>query len=250
MFRNIVALAVLGALSSGAGCASLPDKLIWKNEDADRTQARRKNGLSGEVAPSGLEKGLSSPITPEEAKKTALSRPKVVKIQELGENKKSGKPYFEVVDEGAQKALLAPVIDESARPTRVVTYDNNAVMKDYPMRYGVVWDRAIDSLLELPLRAVDRSSGIITTGWLYDERKDSGDLLSLNPFGAAEQRVRYRYNVRFIDRGSVTQIKVVPFAEVVRGRRWEKARPSIVITNRMFERIEREISIPLPGERF
>lgn len=236
-------------IAFASGCESLPQKLIWKNEDADRTQMKRQSKDGEEVAPTGLEKAPASPITPEEARKTALSRPKVVKIQELNEGKGAeGKSYYDVVDERTQ-AALAPVIDENARPTRVVTFDNNAVQKDYPMRFGVVWGRAIESLLEFPLLAVDRSSGIITTDWIYDERSDVSSLLALNPF-AQEKKVRYRYTIRIMDRGAMTQIKVIPFAEVVRGQRWAPAKPSIIITERMFERIEQEISVPLPSERF
>ena len=246
--KKLRAFALSALFLTAIGCESLPSGLIWKNEDADRTHAKRQSEKGEEVSPARLETRPVSPITPEDAQRTALSRPKVVKVQEVGNRSGANKSYYDVVDERSQ-ATLAPVIDESARPTRIVTYDNNAIQKDYPMRFGVVWGRIIESLLEMPLDTVDRSSGIITTGWIYDQRANAGDLLSLNPFNLAQTKVRYRYTVRVLDRGDMTQIRVVPFAEVVTGTRWDYAKPSLIITNRMFERLEQELAVPLPSER-
>lgn len=234
----------LGLLANG--CASLTDTLIWKNEETGAKQTKKSStDKSDEITPSGLEAEKVNPIAPDDAVKTALSRPKVVKVEESA-SAGAGRQYFDVIDERAQGSL-APVIDAGAKPLRTVIYDNNAVQKDYPIRFGVAWNRVIEGLLDSSLDTVDRSSGVIITGWIYDERKDASAALSLAPF-AGGTKVRYKYTIRALDRGNVTQIKIVPFAEVIQGQRWEKATPSLLVTNRMFERIEKELAVPLPFE--
>lgn len=249
LLKHPARIALAAFFITVTGCESLPQKLIWKNEETGGPAAGRGAEPGGEtVAPAGLVKAPPSPITPEEARRTALSRPKVVKIQELGEGKSAGSSYYDVVEEKSAGAL-APTIDENARPVRVVTYDNNAVEKEYPLSFGVVWERMLEAFLDMPLETVDRSSGIIITDWIYDQRSEQG-LLSLSPLNALDTQIRYRYTVRAMDRGVTTRVMVVPFAQVIESRRWTPAKPSIVITNRLFERIDSELAVPLPRERF
>ncbi len=239
----------LGALFllSGPGCSSVSDKLIRKNKDADQTRIKREKEKGVEVTQKGLEGGLSTPIASEEGNRTSVSRPRVVKVEEVGKRRR-GKKYFEVVDD-RHKTELAPAIDKAARPIRIVTYDNNSVQRDYRMRFGVAWGRVIESLLELPLSVVDRSSGLIVTDWIMDQADVSEGASLLNPFGAKEQSVRYKYTIRMLDRGNMIQIKVIPFTQVIKDMRWTPAKPSVVVADRMFVRIERELSVPLPSER-
>ncbi|MBF0292103.1 MAG: hypothetical protein HQK86_08100 [Nitrospinae bacterium] len=247
--KTYKALFLITALTVGlmaSGCASLSDTLIWQNEDTGSKQGKKGAvDKSGEIIPAGLEGERVNPIASDDSVKTALSRPKVVKVEEstaVG----AGRSHFDVIDERAQGSL-APVIDAGAKPVRTVTYDNNSMQKDYPIRFGVAWNRVIEGLLDTPLDTVDRSSGLIITGWILDERKDTAGM-TITPFGGADKKVRYKYTVRALDRGNVTQIKIVPFAETVQGQRWEKARPSLLVTKKMFERIERELAVPLPFE--
>lgn len=228
------------------GCASMADSLIWKNDETSPKQAKKgQTDKSSEITPPGLETERVNPIASDDSVKTALSRPKVVKVEESSQAG-AGRQYFDVIDERAQGSL-APVIDAGAKPVRTVIYDNNSVQKDYPIRFGVAWNRIIEGLLDTPLDTLDRSSGVIITGWIVDERKNVGGL-SLAPLVGGEARVRYKYTIRALDRGNITQIKVVPFAETVQGSKWEKAKPSLIVTNRMFERIEKELAVPLPFE--
>jgi hypothetical protein len=248
MKRNKISTAII-ALAAGVSmqaCASMPDTLIWKNDETGPKQGKQARvEKSSEITPSGLEAEKVNPIAPEDSVMTALTRPKVVKVEESASA--GARQYFDVIDERAQGSL-APVIDAGAKPIRTVTYDNNAVQKDYPIRFGVAWNRVIEAFLDTPLDTIDRSSGVIVTGWIYDERKDAGGGMALGVLGGSDARVRYKYTVRALDRGNVTQIKVVPFVEVIHGQRWEGARPSLRVTNRMFERIERELAVPLPSE--
>ena len=232
-----------------AGCESLPDSLIWKNPDADQTRASRDQAKPSEITPRGLEGGMATPISEEEARRTALSRPKVVSVEEPGKSK-TDKKYFDVVEE-RQQTEPAPAIDEAAHPVKIVTFDNNSVQKDYPMTFNVAWGRVMEAVLELPLSTVDRSSGLIVTDWVRDESAaGAGGLAGLNPFAGSAQIVRYKYTIRVLDRGGMTQIKVVPHAQIISGQQWSPARPSLTVTGRMFTRIERELAVPLPGERY
>lgn len=233
---------------TAAGCESLPESLIWKNPDADQTRASRDQAKPSEITPRGLEGGMATPISAEEARRTALSRPKVVSVEEPGKTK-TEKKYFDVVEE-RQQTEAAPVIDEAARPVKIVTFDNNSVQKDYPMTFNVAWGRLMEALLELPLSTVDRSSGLIVTDWVRDESAGAAGLMGLNPFAGSSQAVRYKYTIRALDRGGMTQVKVVPHAQIVSGQQWTPARPSLTVTERMFTRIERELAVPLPSERY
>jgi hypothetical protein len=249
MMKNHKALSATTALAISlliGGCSTLADTLIWKNDGTGPRQGKKGQvEKTVEVTPPGLEAERVNPIASDDSVKTALSRPKVVKVEESSQAG-AGRPYFDVIDERAQGSL-APVIDAGAKPVRTVIYDNNSAQKDYPIRFGVAWNRIIEGLLDTPLETVDRSSGVIITGWIVDERKTVGGL-SLAPLLGGETKVRYKYTIRALDRGNVTQIKVVPFVEVVQSQRWEKAKPSLVVTNRMFERIEKELAVPLPFE--
>ncbi len=238
------------AIFSLQACESLPDKLIWKNEDSSAARQKRDRNRTEELSPAGLkESATTSPITTEEARKTALSRPKVIKVEDLANQDGSQTKYFDVVDERASETL-APTIDESARAFKIITYDNKAVAKEFRLRFGTAWERALEGLLSIALNTVDRSSGIITTEWIYDEPSGSGGP-SLNPFGS-DRRLRYKYTVRILDKGASTQIKVVPFMQVLSkgGSGWKPALPSLMVTDRLFDQIEKELMIPLPNERF
>ncbi len=242
-----VVMAATAIVFSGGACSSTSDKPFGKNRDADQTRLKREKERWDEVTPKSLETGLSTPIASGDSDGTALSRPKIVKVQEI-ENPRSGKKYFDVVDERTKSSPLAPPVDKSARAVRITTFDNNSVQKDYPMRFGIVWGRALESFLELPLNTVDRSSGIIITDWITDRAGASGGL-SLSLFGAKDKIVRYKYTVRILDRGAMTQIKVIPFIQVAKDKRWITAQPGLSVAEAMFRRIERELRVPLPSER-
>ena len=239
-----VAVAALAFVLLQA-CSSLPDKLIWKNDDTGEQQATKSKNVGKGIVPEGLRHGPTTPITPEDAKRTAMSRAKVVDIQEPGKNR-TEKKYFDLVDERSS-VTLAPVIDKSARPVRIVTYDNNSMAKDFRMRFGVIWGRTIEALMEIPLQTVDRSSGIIVTDWVVDTAGATSGFLNMQ--SAGKRVVRYKYTIHIIDRGSMTRIKVIPFTQTLNDRKWMPAKPGLVVTTRMFNRIELELGVPLASER-
>jgi len=229
-----------------SGCST--PKLIWGHDETGKAKSETHGEGSGGVTPAGLKANKVNPIATKDGLRTTLSRPKILKVEQLKGTAGSRK-YFEVIDETA-KGSSTPLIDESANPTKVFTYDNNAVQKDYPMRFSVAWSRALEAILDTPLSTVDRSSGVIITEWVVDKMKSSTVLDVLTPVNTRSFAIRYRYTIRMLDRGSYTQIKVIPFAEVRDGRKWVNAKPSIVVTNSMFDRIEQELRTPLAGEQF
>lgn len=243
-----MAMAVAAIAFSGGACTSTSHQHSKNSRDAGHAQAKDVDKGGEEISPKSLEKGMSTPISPEGSGGTALSRPKIVKVQEI-ENQKSGRKYFDVVDSRGKSSALAPLVDKSAKAVRITTFDNNSVQKDYPMRFGIVWERVLESFLELPLNVVDRSSGIIITDWITD-RASAASGLSLRVFGAKDKIVRYKFTIRILDRGNLTQIKVIPFTEeVAKDKSWVSAKPGLMVAEAMFLRVERELRIPLPSER-
>lgn len=229
-----------------AGCSEIfvPVK-AGSNPKAESKKGKNEN----DVSPSGLAKSPVNPIAPAQARRTSVSRPKIVMVQDMTEGDASKRKYFDVVDK-TRELDNEPAEDESARPIRIVTYDNNAIQKSYPMEFGKAWRRALEAMLEMPLNTVDKSSGVITTEWVYDKAKGSNDILSFAMLGSKTASVRYKYTVRILDGGSFTAIKVVPFAQVRKAQQWDTALPNIVVTKKMFERIELELRTPLANGGF
>jgi hypothetical protein len=241
-------MATVAILISGGACSSISDKVLGKSGDADQAQVKDDQSEGVEITPKGLEKGMSTPISTRDSNATTLGRPKIVKVEEI-KDRRSGKKYFDIVDDRGKNSSLAPKVDKSARAIRVTTFENNSVQKDYAMRFGIVWARVLESFLELPLNVVDRSSGIIITDWITD-RAGARAGMSLSLFDAKDKIVRYKYTIRILDRGAMTQIKVIPFTQVSNNKKgWASAKPSLSVTESMFQRIERELRIPLPSER-
>jgi len=237
-------LLSLVLLLSVTGCESVSDSLVWKNDrGSDKTgENRAEQRKEDEVTPYSLEKNRVNPISEEQVRASAMTRPKVVRIDDMGGGTvRGGKKHFDVVD--ARTAKTGGVVDTSARAVRAITYDNNAVAKEFALGFDIIWERTVEAMLTTPLATVDRSSGIITTAWLYDQRKNKS-LTSAFLSGAA--RLRYKYTIRVLDLGYSTQIMVIPFINVLAGPGgWTEAKPSIAVTDRFFERLEKELMLPI-----
>jgi len=113
----------------------------------------------------------------------------------------------------------------------------NALSKSYRQPYNKVFEAVLESMLYLPVEAVDKSAGIITTGWTRKQDFNKDTLGSINVFGDGVRLVRYRYSVRIYDRGEETIIKVIPFAQVTKNRRWIDGNPSVVISEKLMQKI-------------
>jgi hypothetical protein len=142
------------------------------------------------------------------------------------------------------------VIDEPARAIRAITYDDNSIAKDFPISFGILWERIIEGVINMPISTIDRSSGVIATTWMYDQRTNKSMLDSLSPFGS-NPRVRYKYVLRVVDMGNITRVRVVPFAQTIAaGVGWTGAKASLLVSEKFFERIEKELMIPVSSRRF
>jgi hypothetical protein len=117
----------------------------------------------------------------------------------------------------------------------------NALTKTYPLPYGTVFDTVLESILYLPIETVDKSAGIITTGWKRDTDLTKEALVAINVFGDGVRLVRYKYSVRVYDRGEKTKITVIPFAQVTKNRRWIDGNPSVAITEKLMQKIIQEM---------
>ncbi|HJM82615.1 MAG TPA: DUF3576 domain-containing protein [Nitrospinota bacterium] len=205
------------------------------SSNTDKMQAQLQKNKQSEVTPSDLKGGIDTPITPEREHITAVSRPSITNVEEKGISG-LGKKYFDVVDE-QKNASLTPSIDKAALPIRTITLSDNSQSKDFKMRYGVVWERLMGAMLQLPLVSVDRSSGIIITDWKVDLDSQNSN------------QIRYKYTIRVMDKGVGTRIRVIPFLEIMKNYNWQSGRPNLIVTKRMFYRIEQELKIPVPSIR-
>jgi hypothetical protein len=190
--RKIATISGILLILLGNSCSSLPNKLIYKHEDAKPKQA------SGTDAPEKGELKQNEPGFADKVFKT----------------KKGDMPGVE--SEGKWK---------------------NGLTKSYPLPYGKVFDAVLDSMLYLPIETVDKSAGIIATGWKMDQDFTKEALAGINIFGDGVRLLRYKYSVRVYDRGKETAVTVIPFAQVTKNRRWFDGNPSVAITEKLMQKI-------------
>lgn len=228
-----------------AGCSML----TWDSKQGSKKEPSVSDENMPEVAPEGIDKNQTNPISPPEESRTSVSRAKIVSVQKFGEDEQGQRQYFEVIDE-TKKQIGKAKADPLAQPVRIIIYDNNAIQKDYPMEFGVAWGRTLEAMLDMPLSTIDKSSGVITTAWVYDKAKLDSGSATMSFLTSVSAPVRYKYTVRLLSRGGMTQIKVVSHAEVREAQQWATVRPKLVVTEKLFDRIELELRTPIFSDRF
>ncbi len=228
-----------------AGCS----QMIWDSKKDSKKAPSTSDENMPEVAPEGIDKNRTNPISPPEESRTSVSRAKIVSVQKFGEDEQGQRQYFEVIDETKEQMGKAKA-DPLAQPVRIVIYDNNSIQKDYPMEFGVAWGRTLEAMLDMPLSTIDKSSGIITTAWLYDKAKVDSGSAAMSFLTSTSAPVRFKYTVRLLSRGGMTQIKVVSHAEVRKAQQWATVRAKLVVTEKLFDRIELELRTPIFSDRF
>jgi hypothetical protein len=151
--------------------------------------------------------------------------------EETGLNGKSAavKTETAAVTEGVK-----PADNIDAEPSDI---GHNALTRTFNIGFDEAWNGVVDTMMPLNLVAIDKSSGVLITGWIQDERLKNQKNLTSGLFGDIARFVRYKYVVRVSDMGGSTKLTVVPFAQVSKNRRWHQGKPSVVITEKLMRKL-------------
>ncbi len=257
MVKNIfqsVFIVALAVFVSGCGTI-LPNKLIYEHEDSKAAKAAKEkktpNEVSigakpvfeedftyGQLAPvevaanSGDDKVLFGSGPAAVAKRPIETAPSSAPKQVKPTAKGSGyTPPPRPLTKREIKNLPPINVEKSDK-------GHNALTKAYDISIAKLWDEVLDLSLAMPLIAIDKSSGVIITDWVNDSDLAKIQLAAINPFGDGFRVVRFRFTVRMYDLGSGrSEVTVVPFAQVLKNRRWVDGKPSIVITEKLMRKI-------------
>ena len=203
VFTRIALLTAVPLLIAGCGTI-LPDRLIYPNDMKSMEDEKKEK----EIAPSSME-------TSEKKNKAEL-------VEETKE-----KPTSPVPDRLKKKERI------DALPSDV---GHNALMRLFNVPFEDTWNSVVETMMPLNLSAIDKSSGLLITGWIQDDRLAEGKNISSGLLGDVVRFVRYKYIVRVSDLGGGTRVTVVPFAQVSKNRRWHQGKPSVVITEKLMRK--------------
>ena len=239
---TIVKRTVLTALSTViismfiVSCGTiLPDRLLYPTDMKSLDDDKKKEK---EITPSSMK----------EAGEPADRGDKVV----FGEKETGGsqKPSEELkpislVEETKEKkpAVTGSSLSAKNRSKKPIPVDadrsdigHNALARAFNAGFEEVWDGVVETMMSLNLAAIDKSSGVLITGWIQDSRLQNQTAMMPGIKGDTIRFVRYKYIVRVVDEGGSTRVTVVPFAQVSKNRRWHQGKPAIVITEMLMRK--------------
>ena len=113
---------------------------------------------------------------------------------------------------------------------------HNVLTRAFNAGFDEVWDGVVETMMPLNLSAIDKSSGVLITGWIQDSRLKNQTAALQGIIGDTIRYVRYKYIVRVVDEGLSTRVTIVPFAQVSKNRRWHQGKPAIVITEMLMRK--------------
>ncbi len=205
---RIAFLAVVPLLVAGCG-TFLPDRLIYPKDMKSLNDDKKKEK---EIAPSSVA--------------AADSRPAEL-VEETGEKE----PAADYPVPDRLKKKKEPI---DALPSDV---GHNALMRLFNVPFEDTWNGVVETMMPLNLSAIDKSSGVLITGWIQKDRQINEANAALGIFGDVTRFVRYKYIVRVSDVGGGTKVTVVPFAQVSKNRRWHQGKPSVVISEMLMRKL-------------
>jgi len=232
----------LGIAISTAGCSMFPDRLIYPNDmktikPKKETVTVKDEPAEGEgIEVVGGEQTVEEASPGEEVVFGSASKPAEV----VGE--KDEEPDYANYSEKEEKILTQR---ERKRLGKVKAHKSskgyNALTKTFPIGYDQLWDDAVETMLFLPLKTIDKSSGIIVSDWTMNQDIGAAAMAASNIFGDGIRIIRYKYTVRVYDHGDSAEITVIPFAQVSKNRRWHEAKPAMAITKKLMRKIIRKV---------
>lgn len=142
--------------------------------------------------------------------------------------------------EAAGPGSSLPAKNRSKKPAPVDAersdIGHNVLTRAFNAGFDEVWDGVVETMMPLNLSAIDKSSGVLITGWIQDSSFESQKAFMQGIIGDAIRFVRYKYIVRVVDEGVSTRVTVVPFAQVSKNRRWHQGKPAMVITEMLMRK--------------
>jgi len=232
----------MGIAISMAGCSIFPDRLIYPNDmktvkSKKETVTVKAEPAEGEDMEAAGDAQTGEETSPgEEVVFGSASKP-----AEVGGEKDEATDYANY-SEKEGKVLTQR---ERKRLSKVNAHKSgkgyNALTKTFPIGYDQLWEDVVETMLFLPLKTIDKSSGIIVSDWTMNRDIGAAAMAASNIFGDAVRIIRYKYTVRVYDRGDSAEITVIPFAQVSKNRRWHEAKPAIEITEKLMRKIIRKV---------
>lgn len=211
LFIRVAFLTAVPLLIAGCGTI-LPDRLVYPNDMKTLKEDKTKEK---EIAPPSME--------------AAKENKKTEPVEEIREKEPAASDSPQAVPDRFKKK--EPI---DALPSDV---GHNALMRLFNAPFEDTWDGVVETMMPLNLSAIDKSSGVLITGWIQDERLLDEKNITSGVFGDTVRFVRYKYIVRVSDVGGGTKVTVVPFAQVSKNRRWHQGKPSVVITEKLMRKL-------------
>lgn len=125
-----------------------------------------------------------------------------------------------------QKVIPPPPVE--ARPSSLGV---NALARTFALPYDQAWEKTLEVMLASPLSVVDKSSGVIITEWMVQQRVGGG--IGAGIFGDGMRTIRYKYSVKLYDRGGETEVAIIPLTQFTEGRQWLDGKPRLMVTEHL-----------------
>ncbi len=137
-------------------------------------------------------------------------------------------------------AMIMPAPDQKEVPpppveARESSLGVNALARTFATPYDQGWEKTIEVLLAAPLTVIDKSSGVMITEWMVQQRVGGG--MSLGLFGDGQRVIRYKYAVKVYDRDGKTEVVVIPYTQYTEGHQWLDAKPRRMISEHLMRLI-------------
>ncbi len=111
-----------------------------------------------------------------------------------------------------------------ARPNSIGV---SALSNNFARSFDDTWENVLEVMLAAPLAIIDKSSGVIGTEWMIQQRTGGG--MSLGLFGTGQRVIRLKYVVKLYDRTGETEVVVIPYTQYTEGRMWLDGKPRIQV---------------------
>ncbi|MBI5636473.1 MAG: hypothetical protein HZA03_00725 [Nitrospinae bacterium] len=129
-----------------------------------------------------------------------------------------------------QKTVPPPPVEARENPLGV-----NALARTFGASYDQAWEKTIEVMLATPLIVIDKSSGVIITEWMVQQRAGGG--IGAGLFSDGQRTIRYKYAVKLYDRGGNTEVVVIPYTQYTEGRQWLDGKPRRMISEHLMRLI-------------